>query len=342
METVPGRDSCQTSEAQPLAHEYNRLCFINALDQYRFRPESPASCFIENRQLAIMLDGVFPGFRDIIHERIATAPQVVEAMIAYRDQPNDETRQGLYRHYHHAMEQLSRTQDDSDISPIFNSDLYDQRVVHAETADTYTVIDVLQQIQKNTAAAPEAPAYIQDMDEYQKIVTRDRYQYADTLRRMTEHTNEAIRQSMQSGDYDESLLQAVEWLEYQHMAYLQQMDFDTQVDFYKTELFKQLLTMHSMTHGVRFCEDEFVEVCEVIAKREPCVAARMAAKMVTALSGEDAQRYRVVGREDWVGALWSGSVTGQLQQLVDPRPVTYEANRQRYNQWVWRTRYPIE
>lgn len=85
-----------------------RQQLIDALDDYRFRPGGAAHRFIEQRRLAIVIDEVLPGFRDLIHDRVPTADQVVDRMVAYYDTPGEEQRKAILLAYNAAEQVLSR------------------------------------------------------------------------------------------------------------------------------------------------------------------------------------------------------------------------------------------
>lgn len=180
------------------------------------------------------------------------------------------------------------------------------------------------------------------MAEYDKVTRRDRYEYAGALERLTGAVNEVLRDAMHNGEWSDSLPQAVEWLEHEHMAYLQRMDFDTQVDFYKTALFQSILRLYCMTHGDGYSDDTMNAVCQELSDMAPCIAARKTAELVTLISGEDMVRHGRRGEASRAEALWSGSVAGQLQQLVQPRQLTYAANKPRHSEWLQRMQYPSE
>ena len=208
--------------------------------------------------------------------------------------------------------------------------LYDKAIEYTENNETYKIkpIDVLRQLDKNTEPIEDAPPITSDPEFNKKLQDAVSEKAKgkislDTVGSVIGYANSMLLEMMQKKEIgiEPNHVLAIGWLEHEAFKVLQNLKYEDQYGAYKQVWFQNILKFQELTASSKqFNQEEFDAFLKQIETSDLKTAYRLIAQRTLEHIGELADVYKREGKEDRIGALWSGNVSHELIGMVDLKP----------------------
>ena len=293
---------------------------INELQMIaRELPTTLVSRLEENRNGVLALRDSFGILRVPVHDQRPYIHEWVSGMIKFYETGDDGPLRSVL-----AKVEPRYLENEAEKAAIFDRDRYNYE--HIIDNEPVKAIDILRRIAENTqsfvdekppeTSDPELNRLLQGLDG-EDVPTHE------TLKESLDYVNTDLAEMMKRGEIgiEPNRILAYAWLERKGFHALQKLNFEQQVDTYKQEWFHSILRFHELTASPSdFSEEEFQQFLNGLTSSGSAeVAYRSIFDRTMDHVGKFADKYKSMGMDSMVGALWSGNITHELIGLHDPR-----------------------
>lgn len=274
-----------------------------------------------NRLDALTLAAPFGALRDFVHDQRPYVHEVIEAMVKYYDTGDSK--------------QLLSVLDKVDPGYLGSEDrracLLDKNSYDTPNNETVKPIDVLRRLNENTKPVEETPPVTSDETLNQLLQGLAENDNQVNLQQALDYTNHRLIAIMQEGEIglEPNLILAFAFLDKKGFQALQKLKYEDQQSAYRQGWFYSVLRFQELTASANnYDERNFQQFLNQITNSEsPQAAYRLITRRELENASKLARIYKKSGKENSVGALWSGNITHELIGLTNLRPAITEQGR---------------
>ncbi len=286
--------------------------------------------FEQNRLDAFTLSPHFGILKDFIHDQKPYVHDVIEAMVKYYDTGDAEQLLAV-------LDKTDYFKGEESRKLLLDRERYD-REVEENTKDGYNPdrkikpIDVLRRLAENTKPVKDTPPETSD-PEFNVLLQQlaEDGQNKILLKGTIDYANGKLIEMMQKGEVGigPNHILAFSWLERKGFEILQGLNYEGQLEAYGQDWFHSILRFQELTWSPGdYDETQFQQfLSELSNAQSPNAAYRLIFQRALEHINKLGDKYKAMGKESRVGALWSGNIAHELIGLTDLRPAGTEYGR---------------
>jgi len=278
----------------------------------------------QNRLDGLTLAAPFGALRDFIHDQRPYVHDVIKAMVDYYDTGNKGQLLSILAKADPGY--LGGTERQA---AILDKDKYDIETTERRKdgnpqEEKVKPIDVLRRLEKNTRPTEEKAPITSDQEFNTLLQSLEVVKTGkSSLLQAVDYANSKLIAQMKGGDIgiEPAHILAYAWLERQAFGAIQGLTYEDQVGAYKQPWFHSVLRFQELTGSPSdFNEEEFQQFLTQVLNAESAKAAyqkifQRTLGNISKLTG----KYKDEGRDNRIGALWSGNTAHELIGLTDLR-----------------------
>lgn len=295
-------------------------------------PSTDFARYEQNRLDALALSSVFGALRDFIHDQRPGVSEVLQAMTDYY-QTNDRSKLELL-----LLKTGGYLASADRRAVLLNKNYYENNVEETVNGKKKIVkaIDVLRRLSENTRPLHDKPPTTSNQTLNEKMMTliqsrASRGVSRELLGETFNYINNLLIEFINHGEVgmEPNMVTALAWLERQGFYVLQNMNYEDQISIIKKKWFHSILQFQELTASPNnYSQEEFDGFINQVTNSENYIDAfKLVAKRILINLNKLARKYKAEGKNERIGALWSGNTAHELIGLSELKPASTEYGR---------------